>query len=51
LSWRNKLRDPPNEANINPIRIKKIKGSFIMVVYQPPVLELEVPEQAAGIPP
>ena len=42
-SWRNKLCEPPNEANINPIRIKKRKGSFIMVVYQPPVLELPVP--------
>ena len=45
-SWRNKLREPPDEANINPIRIKKRKGSFIMVVYQPPVLELPVPIEA-----
>lgn len=42
-SWRNKLREPPDEANRNPIRIQKIKGNFIMVVYQPPVLELPVP--------
>ena len=42
-SWRNKLREPPDEANRNPIRILKIKGNFIMVVYQPPVLELPVP--------
>ena len=27
----------------DPIRILKIKGNFIMVVYQPPVLELPVP--------
>jgi len=45
-SWRNKLREPPNEANINPIRIKKRKGSLIIVVYQPPVLELPVPIEA-----
>ena len=45
-SWRNKLREPPDEANQNPIRIKKRKGSFIMVVYQPPVLELPVPIEA-----
>lgn len=45
-SWRNKLREPPNEANINPIQIKKRKGSLIIVVYQPPVLELPVPIKA-----
>ena len=46
LSCHNKLLDPPKEANINPIRIKKIKGSFIIVVYHPPVLELPVPMEA-----
>lgn len=47
-SWRNKLRKPPGGANRNPIRMQKIKGGFIMVVYQPPVSKLPVPIGAYG---